>query len=78
MKRIALTLLLLCLLVGAPCAAIAQSPELMAAFRQYQTLNAQGKYAEAEAAREAAYRGYWMGYTEQMEWHAAAYGAAAT
>jgi non-heme Fe2+,alpha-ketoglutarate-dependent halogenase len=34
--------------------------------------------AEAEAAHEAAYRGYRTGYTEQMEWHAAAYGTAAT
>ena len=42
MKRIALTLVLLWPLVGAPLPAFALSPELMAAFRQYQTLNAQG------------------------------------
>ena len=47
MKRIALTLLLLCLLVGAQLPALAQSPELMAAYRQYKMLDAQGKYAEA-------------------------------
>ncbi len=48
MKRIALTLLLLWPLVGAPPLALAQSPELMAAFNRYKTLEAQGEYAEAE------------------------------
>jgi tetratricopeptide (TPR) repeat protein len=54
MKRIALALLLLWPLAGALLPALAQSPELMAAFRQYQSLNAQGKYAEAEAFARTA------------------------
>ena len=47
MKRIALALLLLWSFVGAPPPALAQSPELKAAYRQSKALNAQGKYAEA-------------------------------
>ena len=54
MKRIALTLLLLCLLVGAQLPALAQSPELMAANKASMALHAQGKYAESELfARKA-------------------------
>ena len=41
-------------LVGATFPALAQSPDLMAAYRQYKALKAQGKYAEAEPfARKA-------------------------
>ena len=54
MKRIWLTLAIMLSLVGATFPALAQSPELMAAYRQYKVLKAQGKYAEAEPfARKA-------------------------
>ncbi len=54
MKRILFALAILWSLVGAPFPAIAQSPELEAAYWQYEALNAQGKFAEAEAfARKA-------------------------
>ncbi len=54
MKRILLALVIPWSLVGAPLPAVAQSPELMAAFRQYEALEALGKYAEAEPfARKA-------------------------
>ncbi len=54
MKRILLALVIPWSLVGAPLPAVAQSPELMAAYRQYEALKAQGKYAEAEPfARKA-------------------------
>ncbi len=48
MKRILLALVIPWSLVGAPLPAVAQSSELMAAYRQYEALKAQGKYAEAE------------------------------
>ncbi len=54
MKRILLALVIPWSFVGAPLPAVAQSPELMAAYRQYQALEALGKYAEAEPfARQA-------------------------
>ncbi len=54
MKRFLLALVLPWLLVGAPLAAFAQSPELTSAHQQYKALKAQGKYAEAEPfARKA-------------------------
>ncbi len=48
MKRILLALVIPWSLVGAPLPAVAQSSELMAAYRQYKELKALGKYAEAE------------------------------
>ncbi len=54
MKRILLALVIPWSLVGAPLPAVAQSPELMAAYRQYEALEALGKVAEAEPfARKA-------------------------
>ncbi len=48
-------LCILCFLVAlSPGLALAQSAALMEAFKQYQALNAQGRYAEAERfARKA-------------------------
>jgi hypothetical protein len=48
MKRILLTLAMLWSLVGLMPPVAAQSPELIAAYKQYKALNAQGKYSEAE------------------------------
>ena len=48
MKSILPFLVMLWSLVGAPLPALAQSPELMAAVRQFNALYAQGRYAEAE------------------------------
>ena len=48
MKRIMIALLLLWSLIATQSDALAQSPELMSAYRQSNTLKAQGKYAEAE------------------------------
>ncbi len=54
MKRGLLALVMSWLFVGAALPATAQSLELMAAFRQFERLRAEGKYAEAESfAREA-------------------------
>ena len=54
MIHVLLALAILWSLFGAPLPALAQSPELMAAYRQYKALKAQGKYAEAEPfARKA-------------------------
>ena len=46
MKSLALVLLPMWAFIGVPTSALAQSPELMAAYWQYKALNAQGKYAE--------------------------------
>ena len=54
MKRIFLTLVITWSLVGAPIPAVAQSPEFMAAYNSYKTLNQHGRYSEAEPfARKA-------------------------
>ena len=49
MKRIVLALLLLWPLFDLTPPAAAQSPELMAAYRQYEVLKARRQYAAAEA-----------------------------
>ncbi len=54
MKRILLALVIPWWLVGAPFPALAQLPELMAAFRQYEALEALNKYAEAEPFAQKA------------------------
>ena len=54
LKRILLALVISWSLVGAPLPVAAESPELMAAYRQYEALKALGKHAEAEPfARKA-------------------------
>ena len=54
MKRILLAVVISWSLLGASLSAVAQSPELMAAYNSYNDLNQQGRYSEAEPfARKA-------------------------